>query len=159
MKKSYILVISLFFILSCAATKKTTKTENSKLINQLLDSNKNVFYASSTHIIISYIWSYSENGITLYKLKKGKIINKEVCSTDKQNLMGFPTKEDYFELDKCLELDGDMLCIIIKDGASVNRKDLPINLNCFAQGGYKLNFFNKIAKDMMLYKIDMTLPH
>lgn len=150
MKVRIVLILGLLFFLSCSSTNKMTKTENPRLVKKLLENNGNVFCASSTHVIISYVWSYSADEISIYKLKKGKIVNTEVHSIEDKNWLVQPTKEDYFELDKCMELDGDMLCIVIKDEES---KDLPINLQCFMKGGYKTEFFNQLALDMEKYKI------
>jgi len=153
MKMQIILIASLMFFLSCSATNKMAKTENPKLVNKLLEENGNAFSVSSTHVIISYVWTYSESEITIYKLKKGRVINTDVHSIEKPEWITVPTKEEYFELDKCMELDGDMLYIALKNAEDIVRKDVPINIQCFTKGGYKKEFFNHIAKDIEKYKI------
>ena len=145
----------MFFLLSCGITSKMyCKTDNKKLVTQLLESNGNVFYIRSTYIIISYVWSYSENEIIVYELKKGKIENeKRISIKEKPNWIIPLFEKDLFELDSCMELDGDMFGYWHKNGENVEQRDLPINLKCFRQGKYKSDFLNKVVNDLNDYQI------
>ena len=156
MKKNYIIsIFCLLFILLCSATSKMYyKTENKKLVRQLVKSNGNAFYVRSTYITISYVWSYAEKEIVVYKLSKGKIANTKTFSiAEKPTWIIPPSEKDLFELDPCMELDGDMFGFFLKNGENVEHKDLPINVKCFRQGKFKSDFLNEVANDINVYKI------
>ncbi len=149
MKIRFFLVIGLFLLLSCSVTNKMSKAENLRLVKKLSEDNGNVFCVSSTHIMTSYVWSYSAREVSIYKLRKGRIEKVETYPIKGKDWIIQLTKEDYFELDKCMELDGDLLCILLND----DRKDLPINLQCFVKRGYKSEFLNQLAIDIEKYNM------
>ena len=131
-----------------------SKTINNKLVNRLIESNGNAFYINSTYIIISYIWAYDEDNVVIYKLRKGKVIDTKTFTTSgKSEWIKTPPTDNFFELDNCMELDGDMFGYWIKDGENIKQKDYPVNLECFRNGTYKSDFINKIVSDINEYKI------
>jgi len=148
-------ILCILFILSSSMTNKLySKIGSKKLISHLIESNGNVFYVSSTHLSISFVWSYSDNEVVIYKLSKGKVVNTKVLSTNVKLIWTeLPSKEEQYELDPCIELDGDIFgCKFKKDG-KVEQLDLPISLECFARGKYKSDFINKVANDIITYQI------
>ena len=62
-------------------------------------------------------------------------------------------KNDLFELDKCMELDGDIFGIRIKQSDQEVFENLPINIGCFVKNQYGSDFFNLIVNDIKTYKI------
>lgn len=151
-------IAGIFFVLSivsCStANRMHNKSENRKLVSQLLESNGNAFYVSSTNIIVSFVWSYSDKEVFIYKLSKDKIIDKRVLLiTDKPNWHKQPSKEELYELDTCMELDGDMFGYELKKDGKIEEQDLPINLECFTRGKFKSDFINKVVSDINLYQI------
>lgn len=156
MKRDYVIGIIFFIMLSaCSITSKMhRKTINNKLVNRLIESNGNAFFINSTHIIISYIWTYDEDNVVIYKLKKGKLIDTTTFTTiGISEWIKNPPTDNFFELDSCMELDGDMFGYWIKDGENIKQKDYPINLECFRNSTYKSDFINKIVNDINEYKI------
>ena len=156
MKRCFIIGVAFFIMLSsCSITSKMhNKTINNKLVNRLIESNGNVFYINSTYIIISYVWTYDKDNVVIYKLKKGKVIDTKMFTAIGVSVwIKTPPTDDYFELDSCMELDGDMFGYWIKDGENIKHKDYPINLECFRNGTYKSDFINKIVRDINEYKI------
>lgn len=155
MKRIYFIGIIALMLSACSVTGKMhSKTINKKLIDSLLEENGNAFFINSTYIIISYIWTYSENSIVVYKLKKGKVINIETTNIDKKpDWINLPPEDNYFELDACMELDGDMFGFCVKDGENIYQKDYPVNLDCLRKGTYKSIFINNAVSDINKYQI------
>lgn len=155
MKRIYVIGLIALMFSACSITGKMhSKTINNKLINDLLEENGNAFFINSTYIIISYIWTYNESSIVIYKLKKGKVINVEAISiNEKPDWIYSPPKDNYFELDACMELDGDMFGYWVKDGKNIYQKDYPVNLECLRKGTYKSNFINNAVDDINKYQI------
>jgi hypothetical protein len=150
-----ICILSLF-ILSCDATHRimSDKTKSKKLINQLLERNGNSFYISSTHVTVSFVWSYSGNTVTIYKLSKGKIVETKELAIN-SNIKGIEnlSEQKIQELDACMELDGDIFGFRLKKDGKVIEQDLPVNLECFTRNRYKSDFLNKIVADINNYQI------
>jgi len=155
-KMNYIAgIFCVLSILSCSTTNRLyNKRENKKLVSQLFESNGNAFYVRSTNIVISFVWSYSDKEVFIYKLSKNKIIDKRVLLiTGKPNWHKQPSNEELYELDTCMELDGDMFGYKLKIDGKVEEQDLPINLECFTRGKFKSDFINKVVKDINVYQI------
>ncbi len=148
-------ILFILIITSCSTTNKMyDKIEYKKLFNQLVENNGNAFYVNSTHITVSFVWSYSNNEATIYKLSKGKVIDRKVVKTPNSvKMFEHFSKEDFYEVDTCIELDGDMFGFILKRNDKVEQKDLPINLNCFTKAKYKSYFLNEIVSDINTYNI------
>lgn len=155
-KKNYIALIFLVLpILAYSATNRMhNKSENKKLVSQLLESNGNAFYVRSTNIIISFVWSYSDKEVFVYKLSKNKIIDKRVVLIkDKPNWHKQCSTKELSELDTCMELDGDMFGFKLKKDGKVEEQNLPINLECFKRRKFKSDFINKVVNDINAYQI------
>lgn len=152
---SIITVAFIFFVTSCNTTSKMHKREGYKqLYNQLFETHKNAFYVTSSHIKIALVWSYSNEGIFIYKLSDGKVVDRKMIpiTENQQWLIDF-SKDDFYELDSCIELDGDFLGIkVMKDNKTV-QKDLPVNLNCATKKKYNSRFLNKIVNDVNIHNI------
>lgn len=64
-------------VLSSGMTGDLYSNENKKLFERLYKSNGNAFYIKSTNISVSFVWSYTENKISIYKLSKGKVLDSK----------------------------------------------------------------------------------
>jgi len=81
------------------------------------------------------------------------IDTKTFTNSEKSDWIKSPPKDNYFELDACMELDGDMFGYWIKYGENLKQKDYPINLECFMKGTYTSDFISKIVSDINEYQI------
>lgn len=150
-----ITVFYTFFVTSCNTTSKMhQRTGYKQLYNQLYEANKNAFYATSSHIKIALVWSYSNEGIVIYKLSDGAVVDRKMVliRENKEWLIDF-SKDDFYELDSCIELDGDLLGMKVMKDNKTEEKDLPVNLDCATKKKYNSQFLNKIISDMNIYKI------
>jgi len=151
-----IYVLLMLFVLSCGISNKLNRTTNKreKIINQLFENNGNAFYISSSHVLVSYVWSYSDNKINIYKLSGNKIwkINN-LPINERDDFFKQLSKEELYEIDKCMELDGDIFGYKFKKDGLLERHDFPVNIDCFVQQKFKSKFLNKIITDINTYQI------
>lgn len=150
-------VLIILFISSCSISNKIIKTKvnTKKMVDRLFEKNGNAFYVNSTYVIISFVWSYSDNKISIYKLSGNKILeNKNFIMNERIFFIQQLSKEELQELDKCIELDGDGFGYKFKKDGKVEEQDFPINLECFTQKKYKSAFLNKVVSDIKTYKIE-----
>lgn len=152
---SIITVAFTFFVTSCNTTSKMHRRAGYKqLYNQLFETNKNAFYATSSHIKTALVWSYSNEGIVIYKLSDGAVVDRRmVAITENQEWLIEFSKDDFYELDSCIELDGDLLGIKVMKDNKTEEKDLPINLDCTTKKKYNSQFLNKIVSDINTHNI------
>lgn len=156
-----VLTIIVTFFMSCSTMKHYIQ-KNSKLtdetISSLLEKNGNVFYLRSTYVTISTVWTYSKDRLEIYKLAKGKIsLQQEYTTTSIDNINQI-SKEELFELDQCMELDGDGFGYRIKRDSEIEQQDLPISIECFTKRKYKSDFLNKVVEDINTYKMWNVRP-
>lgn len=153
-----IYVIHLFFLFfgaSCSTANKMYDTvAYKKLFNQLYETNGNAFYTTSTHITEAFVWSYSIKEVAIYKLSKGRVVDKKTFTiTRNSNWLQQFYKDDLYEVDTCTELDGDIFGIKLNKDNNVEEKHFAINLNCFEAGEYKSSFLKQVATDITTYSL------
>lgn len=139
-----------FFVSSCnTISKMHQRTEYKQLYNQLFEVNRNAFYTTSSHIKTAFVWSYSTEGINIYKLSNGAVIDRKIVPiTGNQEWLTDFSKDDFYELDSCIELDGDLLGMKVMKDNKAEEKDLPVNLDCIIKRQYNSRFLNKIMSDI-----------
>lgn len=158
MKATIRIILASFAILfiTCSSMKNNIQKNNKfteKLISALLVQNGNVFYLTSTYATFSTVWTYSSDKIEIYKLVNGRIRFQQEYPTTSIDNINQISKEELFELDQCMELDGDNFGYRIKRGSEIEQQDLPISIECFTKLKYKSEFLNKIVEDINAFKM------
>jgi hypothetical protein len=152
-----IMTICILTILISCSTMKQNISKNQKKtleeIGSLFEMNGNAFYLNSTYSTFSIVWTYKEGKIIVYKLMNGKLKRQEEYDTKDASIVLFNSKKEIFELDKCMELDGDMFGYKIENGSEIDKQDLAINMKCFTKRKYQSEFLNKVVEDINTYKI------
>jgi len=151
-----ILAVIVVFCKSCSITKHSIHKNNKftdKTISSLLEKNGNVFWLTSTYATFSTVWTYNKYKIEIYKLANGKISLQQEYSTTNIDNINQISKKELFDLDQCMELDGDGFCYRIKRDSEIEKQDLPIGIECFTKQKYKSEFLNKIVEDIKTYKL------
>lgn len=144
-------ILLLVLVLSCSMTGDLYSSK--KLFERLYESNGNAFYIKSTNMSVSFVWSYAENKISIYKLFKGKVVDSRELSDTESNWLDQFSKKELAEVDSCLDLDGDVLGFKLKYGNSVVQNDLSIKLDCFVKKRLNSVFLNGMVGDMKAYRI------
>lgn len=150
------LMIIVVFSMSCSTMKHNiliNKKFTDEKISYLLEKNGNVFYLSSTYATFSTVWTYSKDKIEVFKLSNGKISFNEEYSTMSIENIDQISKQELFELDQCMELDGDNFGYRIKRTIEIEKEDLPIDIECFTKLLYKSKFLNKVVEDIKTYNM------
>lgn len=155
-----IVLFSTFLLsMSCSTMRyninKNNKFTEKQIIN-LLQKNGNAFYLSSTYAPFSTVWTYSINGIEIYRLAKGKVNQKEIFSETELIHYTKITFEDVEKelYQKCaLELDGDMFGFRVDVDGKIQKEEYGIDIKCLKKGIYKSNFLNKIVTDIKTYNM------
>jgi hypothetical protein len=140
----------------CSTMKQNIHENNKftdKITSSLLEKNGNVFYLTSTYATFSTVWTYHKDKLEIYKLANGKISLRKECSTTCIDNINQISKEELFELDQCMELDGDGFGYRIKRGSEMEQQDLPIGIECFTKLKYKSEFLNKVVEDINTHKM------
>lgn len=146
----YFLLLLPFFIIttSCIINKKKD------IISNLYMDNGNVFYMTSTYMDRKIVWSYSNNKISIYTLtSKNRILDKREELVEKQMDFSNINLNDNYEMDKCMELDGDFLGYQIKQNGVIRSREYPVNAKCFISNKYKDILYNKLKDDMIKYNL------
>lgn len=148
--------------MGCSTMERSIR-KNSKftdqIISSLLEKNGNVFYLNSTYVTFSTVWTYGKNKLNVYKLANGKIsLQQEYATTGIDNINQI-SREELFELNQCMELDGDGFGYRIKRGSETEKQDLPIGIECFTKLKYKSEFLNKVIEDINTHKMWDVLTH
>lgn len=145
-----IIFLSSFFftILSCATNNKKN------IIDKLYTDNNNVFYITSTYVNRKVVWSYSNDKIIIYSLNsKNKILEKkEELLVQQRNFFTLDLNDNY-EMDGCMELDGDILGYRIKQNGITQSNDFPVNSKCIVNKMYTSAFFSKLKYDIIKYNL------
>ena len=142
--------------ISCSTMKNNIQKNNKftdKTISSLLEKNGNVFYLTSTYATFSTVWTYSKDKLEIYKLVNGRINFQQKYPTTSIDNINQISKEELFELDQCMELDGDGFGYRIKRGSEIEQQDLPIGIECFAKLKYKSEFLNKLVEEINAHKM------
>lgn len=155
MKRYYVLLLALLMTcLSCSTKfmiRKNDKVTDVR-INTLVNEYGNVFYIRSSNSTFSAIWYYTEEKLILYRVSNGKIVKENNYQTLTYN--SFPDNEKkYFELDECLELDGDILGFSIRNQQGLQEESFPINLTCFSNRNFESEFLESLKKDIDNFNI------
>lgn len=150
-RMKFLLLLTLFFMItSCATNRKKD------IISDLYADNGNVFYITSTYINRKIVWSYSNNKVIIYTLTlKNKTLDKREELVEKQIDFFNASLNDNFEMDKCLELDGDLLGYQIKQNGILQSKEYPVNTKCFISNKYETILFNKLKDDIIKYNLQL----
>lgn len=154
----YIMIIGVIALLTSCSTMKQNISRNQKntlnKVNSIFEKNGNVFYLTSTYSTISTVWTYKEGKILIYKLVNGKLKSQEEYVNNDTSITPFNPKIEILELDKFIELDGDMFGYKIMRGSQADIQDLSINIERFTQDSrYQSEFLNKVTEDINTYKM------
>jgi uncharacterized protein YihD (DUF1040 family) len=114
--------------------------------NKLSSENGNAFYIKSSYSTFSTVWSYQTGKIEIYNISNGKIQKEE--KLDAENFIKKIPKKRVFELDKCMELDGDIMGYKVDLNNKLYKEDFPIGMNCFLNEKYESEFFNMLVRDV-----------
>ncbi|KPE48990.1 hypothetical protein [Chryseobacterium indologenes] len=130
-------------------------SKNKKLYNELYNTNGNIFVIGSSGFTSSYMWSYTNNGISVYNLNNGKVITKKEIKRENlemNNWLQNPSKDDD-GIDKCIAVDGFMLMYKVKIKESFIERRFPLDFECMKKSTYETPFFKKLIDDINHYKI------
>jgi hypothetical protein len=149
-----ILVTPLF---SCQTTRVSNDiiSKNKKLYNDLYNNNGNIFVIGSSSFTSSYMWSYTNNEVSIYNLNNGKVITKKEIKRENlemNNWLQNPSKDDD-GIDKCIAVDGFMLMYKVKIKESFIERRFPLDFGCMKNSTYETLFFKKLIDDINHYKI------
>ncbi len=153
-----ILTFITLLLVSCSTVKTGTKRNHKitkKLVASLFEEKGNVFYLTSTYATFSRIWTYSKEKIEIYRLANGKVYKQEEFDKTESALskVNSFSRESIFELDSCMELDGDGLGFKIKVANQITEEELPIEINCLKKSKYKSDFLNTLVDDINTYEL------
>lgn len=143
------LFLTVILLVSCSTMKNSIQKNQKKaetVFSKLLEENGNAFYLTSSYATFSTVWSYRDHQIVVYKLGSGEVSSKQEFVIKDQ--MSSFSKTTLFELDSCMELDGDIFGFKIKEEDNLIQEDLPISIECFKKGKYQSDFLNKIVRDI-----------
>jgi len=76
-----------------------------------------------------------------------------MINEDTMGLFEKLSKEELYQLDKCMGLDGDMFGYRLIKDSIVEQHDFPISLDCLAKQRLTSAFLNKIIDDINTYHI------
>lgn len=155
-KIKIILAFIALLSISCSTLKSNIQKNNKftdKTISSLLEKNGNVFYLTSTYATFSTVWTYSKDKLEIYKLINGRVNFQQEYFTICIDSINQISKEELFELDQCMELEGDGFGYRIKRGSEIEQQDLPIGIECFTKSKYKSDFLNKVVEDINIHKM------
>lgn len=146
-------------LVSCSSFKYTVKRNNALTERQLARcyrNNSNAFYVTSTYATFSVVWSYNDGSIEIYRLRNGRIKQKQVFETKDTE---FYTGVSLYAIDKelfrecCLVLDGDLFVVRVKVDGRPHTKSFPLDINCLKKGEYQSGFLKRIAEDIYTYRM------
>ena len=159
-KHLIILILIVTSLASCSVMQKIERNHKftEKQLNKLYHKNGNAFGLNSCYATFSRVWTYCEGKIEIYGLYNGKIQWKETYK-DNGIMQYADTSLSYRLLSddlyrQCpMALDGDDLHIMtVIDGKELDDR-YPLNIKCLKQVRYESGFLNKIANDIVKYKI------
>jgi hypothetical protein len=155
-----ILIVSFVTIFTSCSTMKQSIVKNKRLTEKkatfLLNSNGNVFYLYSTYSTFSTVWSYRNDTIEIYRLAKGKLINKEEYKNAGITSFKKPSIKDLdSDINKCgIVLDGDIFGFEFNKNTPPNLyNQITTDLECFKTQKYQSQFLNKLVEDVNTYKL------
>lgn len=135
---------------------KKNQNLTQKQVNYYCQKNGNAFYLSAAYASFSIVWTYHINRIEIYKLQKGKVIQKQVFSEKEWIKYAEGALEDIEKelYQKCaLELDGDNFGFRIVINGEIYNIDYAVDINCLKSAEYKSEFLSKITNDIKTHKM------
>ena len=149
-----------FFLISFTTMKSNmihnninkNKKFTQKQVNILLKKNGNVFYLESSYATFSIVWTYSKNGIEIYRLAKGKIFKKEIFP-EKEWFQDATIAVDEIYKNCLVVLDGDRFGFKLNIDGNIHEDSYTTNIDCMKQQTFKSDFLNKIVNDIKTYKM------
>ncbi|WP_196889610.1 hypothetical protein [Aureivirga sp. CE67] len=156
--KKIIIINILLFLSSCSINHKILSNDKytTKLVNTIFKEHGNAFSVSSTYYTFSTVWFYTSDKIKIYHLNNGKILEKYEFSS--QNFLNEVPVKEVFEVNGCMEFDGDGFIYKVNLNNMIYEDELPINLNCFLEKKYKSKFLNRIVSDIKEFQIMKYFP-
>jgi len=152
-----IIVLAFILLISCSGIKQNMNRNNKftdSFFKSLSERNGNAFYIKSSYSTFSTVWSYYKGDIVIYYITNGKLQKKQ--KLDATNFLEKIAKKEVFELDKCLELDGDIIGYRVTINQQTYKEEFPIGINCFLNKKYESKFLNNLVKDIINYKLYKT---
>lgn len=140
---------------SCSTMKQNINKNHKKTLAQmetLFSNNGNSFSLNSTNLVLSTVWTYTNESIFIYRLVKGKLVKQETYSLKESTKFKYDFKDELMQ-SGCIELDGDEFSFKGKNDIEIETQNLPINIKCFTQKQYQSQFLNKIVEDINTYKL------
>jgi len=150
----------ILFSLSCTSLKYQIKRNDAftkKRVSEILKNNDNVFYLGTEYSNASFIWTYTNDFIQVFKIINGTVNTERryEISNGKDWIIQH-SKESYIDqIFDCTELDGDLIEIMILKNGDIEKHSLPVNLECFVHDKYESKFLSKIAEDLKKYNIKL----
>lgn len=154
-----VLIFALFFLESCSTMHFAIRRNNnltSRQVSHLYKENGNAFYLSSTYSSFSVVWTYDEDRIEIYRIKKGRIKEKQVyCGKEMISFSGVDIKdiENAIYQNFALELDGDAFGFIIRIGSETCKENFAIDINSLKQRHEYPAFLERVINDIRVYKM------
>ena len=154
-----VLLITMLFIESCSSMHFAVwrnKNLTSRQVSYLYKENGNAFYLSSSYASFSVVWTYDKDKIEIYRIKKGRIKEKQVIK--RKEIMSF-SEVDIKSIknaiyDNCaLELDGDVFGYIIRSGDETYNEDYAVDINCLKQKHEYPLLLETVIDDIRIYKM------
>ena len=149
------LSISIVFT-SCLSVKQQIKRNDrhtERMFKKISRKYGNAFYINSTYATFSTVWFYSEGSVKIFKLAKGKTISikEENCNTNE--IISQVENFDFYELDKCIELDGDGFGFFVSSGENKIQRDFAVGIECIKEQELNSIFLKKIIEDIKTYNL------
>ena len=135
---------------------KVNYNRTERIMNSLYRENKNAFCITSTYMVSSTVWTYEEDMVVVYRLKNGRIREKQTF----QEIAPVPFSEDSWEEMKkelsqeCpMELDGDLFGAVLEIDHTKTRYDYPVDINCMIRGNYDSLLLKRLVSDIISYSL------
>lgn len=152
----FVFVIFSIVLTSCISMKQQIKRNHrhtERMFEKISSKYGNAFYINSTYATFSTIWYYSEGSIKILKLAKGKIINKTEENSNTFEILRKVGNVEMYELNNCMELDGDGFGFVVSDSVNRIHRDLPIGIDCLKELELNSIFYRKIVEDIKTYNL------
>ncbi len=127
-------------------------------MSEIIKNNDNVFYLGTEYSNASFVWTYKNDVIQVFKLINGPVNTerKYEISNGKEWIIQHFKESFVGQIFDCTELDGDLIEIRIKKNGDIEKHSFPVNLECFFQGKYESKFLSRVAEDMKKYNIKLN---
>lgn len=157
--KLLVLVLS-FLITSCTGFKyqiKKNRIYTNKVVSDILKETDNVFSLSTEYSNASFVWTYNNESVRIYKLISSKVANFTVHKdlSDKDWIKQITEESVSAEAFKCAELDGDLLNVFIKQGTNTKEHSFAVGLDCLSQEKFQSVFLTSLSENIRKYHIKL----